>query len=413
MRTSLRGGLAAASIAFPLVPSVQAQGFSTPGMPVRTAEPQAAAPTADGSQTSGFSTVFNPAFAFVVDALADHQSGDLDEEGWALALRSAELSAKSWIDPKAWAYLVAVGEEDGVSFEEAAIHYKGLGDTHTIRAGRFFADFGKQMQAHVHDLRTIDRPLPLRAYLGSELGGDGVQWDSWTPMGDDGALRWSVGAFASLVAHEHGAEEGALEVERHVAERKDFGDLNFTARATAFKDVGEDATLQAGVSLLAIPDYTAEAGSLAEVEGLDQTIVGFDLTLGFGADGGPKWTVGGEYLHASGDTVLGIDDGALLGDPADDTISVASEGLGGWYAYVDWAYDAHNSVGLQYAQADVAGEGATADASELDLYWTRWFSEYHRFRIAVTQASQDDDDVLRFALQYTGFVGAHAHGVNW
>ena len=102
------------------------------------------------------------AFAFVVDGIADHVSGDVEEEGFGLALRSAELSAKSWIDPTAWAYMVAVAEEEGISVEEAAIHYKGLGDTHTIRAGRFFADFGKQMQAHVHDLRTVDRPLPFR-----------------------------------------------------------------------------------------------------------------------------------------------------------------------------------------------------------------------------------------------------------
>lgn len=413
MQSMLPGGLAAC-IPFLVASDAHAQGFSTPGMPARTAEPQTVAGQAAASgQTSGFSSVFNPAFAFVVDALADHTSGDIDDEGFALAMRSAELSAKSWIDPTAWAYLVAVGEEDGVSFEEAAIHYKGLGDTHTIRAGRFFADFGKQMQAHVHDLRTVDRPLPLRTYLGSELGGDGVQWDAWTPFGEEGALRWSVGAFASLVPHEHGAEDGALEVERHVAGRKEFGDLNFTARATAFTDVGEHATLQVGLSLLAIPDYTAEAGGLPEVEGLDQTVAGFDLTLGFGADGGPKWTIGGEYLHAAGDTLLGIDDGALVGDPADDTISVATQGLGGWYAFVDYALDGRNAVGLQYAACDAPSDGAAVDAAELDLYWTRWFSEYHRFRVAVTQASFDDEDTLRFALQYTGFVGAHAHGVNW
>jgi hypothetical protein len=81
--------------------------------------------------------------------------------------------------------------------------------------------------------------------------------------------------------------------------------------------------------------------------------------------------------------------------------------------FADWAWDSTNAVGVQYAQADVADEGALADAEEIDLYYTRHFSEYHRIRLAITQASFDDDDSTRFAIQYTGFVGAHAHGVNW
>src|SRR5207248_2602866 len=76
---------------------------------------------------------------------------------------------------------------------------KGLGGQATIRAGRFFMDFGKQMQTHVHELRTIERPLVFRAYLGEEVKGDGVQWDSWTSVGDKTALRWSLGVFNNLL----------------------------------------------------------------------------------------------------------------------------------------------------------------------------------------------------------------------
>lgn len=422
MQTNQVRGLAAILAPAVFAAAVQAQatqgqasgqggGLSSPGMPVRSATPREASDAS--GQTSGFSSVFNPAFAFVVDTLADYSDDD-EGDGLSLALRSAELSAKSWIDPKAWAYMVAVAEEEGLSVEEAAIHFKGLGDTHTIRAGRFFADFGKQMQAHVHDLRTVDRPLPLRAYLGSELGGDGVQWDAWTPMGDAGALRWSIGVFASLVPHEHGEEEGE-EVERHIEDRKDFGDMNFTARLTTLRDIGETTTLQIGASLLAVPEFAAEFGDLEEVEGLAQNVVGFDATVGLGADGGPKWTLGGEYLLVSGDTLLGIDDAGTK-DPLDDSITVDDEGLSGFYVFADYAWDASNSVGVQFAQADVAfadADEGVADAEEIDLYYTRLFSEYHRIRLAVTQASFEDEDSTRVAIQYTGFVGAHAHGVNW
>lgn len=373
-------------------------GFATPGMPVRSAMPQQGSDAS--GQTSGFSSVFNPAFAFVVDTLADYSDGDGDD-GLDLSLRSAELSAKSWIDPDAWAYLVAVAEEEGLGVEEAAIHYKGLGDTHTLRIGRFFLDFGKQMQAHVHDLRTVDRPLPLRTYLGSELGGDGVQWDAWTPGGETGALRWSLGVYGAINSESEDLED--LGIERELGGRKDLGDLAMTARLTSFMDVGEDSTLQLGASWLGIPSYSAEGGS-EEAEDLSQNVVGFDATYGFGADGEDKWTFGTEFLFASGDTTLGLDG---LGD-----LVVDDQGLTGFYLYGDWAFDPKQSVGLQLAEAELPrldGE----DASEIDIYYTRHISEFHRVRLAVRQSSIADEDNFALLVQYTGFVGAHAHGVNW
>jgi hypothetical protein len=372
-------------------------GFATPGMPARSAMPQQA--TDASGQTSGFSSVFNPAFAFVVDTLADYSDGDGDD-GLELSLRSAELSAKSWIDPDAWAYFVAVAEEEGLAMEEAAIHYKGLGDTHTLRIGRFFLDFGKQMQAHVHDLRTVDRPLPLRAYLGSELGGDGVQWDAWTPGGETGALRWSLGVYGAINSESEDLED--LGIERELGGRKDLGDLAMTARLTSFMDIGEESTLQLGASWLGIPSYSAEGGS-EEAEDLSQNVVGFDATYGFGADGEDKWTFGTEFLFASGDTTLGLDGGDLVVD---------DQGLTGFYLYGDWAFDPKQSVGLQLAEAELPrldGE----DASEIDIYYTRHISEYHRVRLAVRQSSIADEDNFALLVQYTGFVGAHAHGVNW
>lgn len=372
-------------------------GFATPGMPARSAMPQQA--TDASGQTSGFSSVFNPAFAFVVDTLADYSDGDGDD-GLELSLRSAELSAKSWIDPDAWAYFVAVAEEEGLAMEEAAIHYKGLGDTHTLRIGRFFLDFGKQMQAHVHDLRTVDRPLPLRTYLGSELGGDGVQWDAWTPGGETGALRWSLGVYGAINSESEDLED--LGIERELGGRKDLGDLAMTARLTSFMDIGEESTLQLGASWLGIPSYSAEGGS-EEAEDLSQNVVGFDATYGFGADGEDKWTFGTEFLFASGDTTLGLDGGDLVVD---------DQGLTGFYLYGDWAFDPKQSVGLQLAEAELPrldGE----DASEIDIYYTRHISEYHRVRLAVRQSSIADEDNFALLVQYTGFVGAHAHGVNW
>jgi hypothetical protein len=253
----------------------------------------------------------------------------------------------------------------------------------------------------VHDLRTVDRPLPLRAYLGSELGGDGVQWDAWTPGGETGALRWSLGVYGAINSESEDLED--LGIERELGGRKELGDLAMTARLTSFMDVGEDSTLQLGASWLGIPSYSAEGGN-EEAEDLSQNVVGFDATYGFGADGEDKWTFGTEFLFASGDTTLGLDGGGDL--------VVDDQGLTGFYLYGDWAFEPNQSVGLQLAEAELPrldGE----DASELDIYYTRHISEYHRVRLAVRQSSIADEDTFALLVQYTGFVGAHAHGVNW
>src|SRR5688572_193969 len=226
-----------------LTSTAQGPAFQTPGTPVYPTPP--AAP-ADSGQTDRFASVFNPAFSFVVDTVADYVDFEDSPDGFDADLRTLEASAQAWVDPKAWAYFIGAAEDEEFSIEEAALHYSGLdavGLAHsTLRAGRFFIDFGKQMQIHAHELRTLERPLVLRAYLGAEVAGDGLQWDHWTPAGDTAAVRWSLGAFSDLLPEE--AEFGTSELTPEVAERKRFGDLNFTARVSGFGDVGESGTLQ-------------------------------------------------------------------------------------------------------------------------------------------------------------------------
>ena len=79
----LIGGTASAN-PVPLKPQ---QGGAVPGL----------------SQASRFSSEFNPAISFVVDAIADYvEHDDPDEEGAALEVRSFELAGAAWIDPRAW-----------------------------------------------------------------------------------------------------------------------------------------------------------------------------------------------------------------------------------------------------------------------------------------------------------------------
>jgi hypothetical protein len=382
----------------------QGMGLPSPGMP---AQPAPQAPVSTG-QTDRFSSVFNPALSAVVDVIGDYVDvdGDSDASGLDVDLRSFEVGINSWVDPLAWFYAIAVATEEGLGIEEAAIHYLGLGPNTTLRVGRFFIDFGRQMQWHPHELRTVERPLPLRTYLGEESGGDGLQFDHWFGAGDATLVRWSVGAFANLAGeHEHGEEhEGEEQPEVIVPGRKDLDEFNLTARLTAFTELSDSTMLQLGASARAIPEYALEYET-DEVDGLSNVVYGTDLTWTWIDDTSTKrWTVGGEYLLSTGDTGAEIDAGA---------ISVIDDSVGGWFAYVDYAWDPFNSAGLQYARTELpSSEDITQ--GELELYYTRMFSEFHRLRLAVALVDGDTEpDSTRVALQYTAVVGAHNHGINW
>lgn len=386
------GGLAAVSATSGA--HAQSGGFQTPGMP-GYAVPGTVNPAFDLAQASRFSSEFNPAFGIAIDLLADYVDLDAGVDGFDLSLRVGEVSANAWIDPRAWAYVVLTSDGEAPDLEEAAISYVGLGSRTTLRAGRFFIDFGKQMQAHVHDLRTIDRPAVLRAYLGEEVRGDGLELDHWWPVGDATAMRASVGVFRSLLPEEEDAA-----IVRETPERSGLGDLNFTARVTGFSDVGEYSTLQLGASARLIPRYEASDG-VGTVSDLDDAVFGLDATYGWTDDTGEKRaTVGGELLIATGDRV-------------DSTLAPFDETVAGHYVFGDYAWSRLNSAGVQFSQVELADAGEPR-LNELDVYYTRGLSEFQRLRFGVTWVDSDaDPDSLRVAVQYTNFLGAHAHGVNW
>ena len=383
--------------------AAQGAAFQTPGMPSSPA-PQGG--SADSGQAGRFTSAFNPAFSFVIDGVADWMDREHGADGFDAELRSLELSANAWVDPKAWAYFVAATDGSTLSVEEAAVHYVGLGGNDTLRAGRFYVDFGKQMQTHVHELRTVERPLALRTLLGAEVRGDGVQWDSWTSVGDETLVRWSIGAFADLLPEPGDDFDPSLDAEASVDSRKDLQDLNFTARLTAFRDVGEHGVLQLGTSVRGIPSYSlAFAPSGDSADDLSNFVWGLDATYGWTGDTGEeRWTWGGELLVDTGDT------GARV---VSNAIDVLHDTLTGYFVFGDYAWDRYRSAGLQFSSTELPGTGGS-DSNEVGAYYTRMLSEYQRLRLSVSTLDSDvDGRSTRIALQYSAFLGAHGHGANW
>lgn len=401
--------VAAALLAFPMTPPAQAQGpaFETPGMPRFGGKSQAS--QVEATQTSRFSSVFNPAVFFSVDGLGDWRNtrGGSPDDGTSLELRTLEVGAMSWVDPTAWAYFNASTEGEELAVEEAALHYVGFDGNSTVRAGRFFLDFGKQMQSHVHHLRTIERPLVLRTLLGEEVTGDGVQWDHWTPAGDATVVRWSLGVFDSLLPHE---DEVFSDGARDVADRRRFGNLHFSGRLTGFSDVGERSTLQVGTSARLLSDFRVEVedavGNPQTADDLSNLVLGADVTWGCTDETGQEsWTAGAEYLVSLGDN------GATAGGTG--TPTVFDRTVDGYYVFADYSWERFESVGVQFSTVQLP-DATRSRVTELETYYTHQLSEYQRLRLGVIGSDQDlGDRSLRVALQYTASVGAHGHGLNW
>ncbi len=369
-------------------------------------------------QTNRFDSTFNPAVSLAVDAWGNW--GDYGEEGgkgFDAGLRRVDFLVADWIDPNALAWITVAYEEEEFGLEEGAIEYVGLPGNWSLRAGRFFVDFGKQMQAHIEQLRTFDRPLVLREYLGEELPGDGLQLDNWVGLGEKTLVRYSIGVFGDLAgeAHGHGEEEGEAEPEVHLPERADAGDLGYTARVTALTEVGATGTLQFGGSMRLLSGFGLEVdGTDLELEDLSNAVYGLDLTYGWVAEDGMRnFTVGGEYLFMDGDLGAEIDEGADANDPLDDTLNLFSGSVSGAYGFVDYGFTQVDSVGVQYSFAQEPEEGK-ADHTELDLYYTKRLSDFLRIRFGATFGDvEGGEDYTRFGVQLTGFIGPHGHGLNW
>mgnify|MGYP002631427691 CR=1 FL=1 len=366
-------------------------------------------------QSTRFDNTFNPAISLVFSVIADWQefSGG-SPDGLELELSRVDLLLAAWIDPNAFAWTTIAYEGEELELDEAAIEYVGLPGNHTLRAGRFFVDFGKQMQSHVEELRTIQRPLVLRDYLGEELAGDGLQWDHWSSAGDVTLLRYSIGAFNDLSGGGHGHGEEGVAPEVHVDERKRGERLGFTSRFTSLTEVGSNGVLQMGVSGRWLNDFAFEQESSELLSpGLSNAVYGADLSYGWVSDDGIRdWTVGGEYLVFDGDLSGELDDNGTE-TVADDQLVVFSDRVAGGYAFIDHGWSRFDSAGVQYSMIQEPELGRR-QASEFDLYYTRQLSETLRLRIGATFVDNEDgEDSGRFAIQLTGFLGPHGHGLNW
>ncbi len=362
-----------------------------------------ASPLASPSGTSQSANVFNPGISVVLNGFLTAANEDTGEERIAgvasggeienpplgFSLGESEIALSANIDPYFYGFMVAALDNSGeIGIEEAYIQTTNLPASLTLTAGRFFSGIGYSNETHAHNWAFSDAALPYRAFLGSQLGDDGVQ------------LRWLAPTDFYL---EFGAE--ALRGESYpAAGAANHGVGSYTAFVRTGGDIDVSNSYLASISYLRT--RAIERDSDGDLFSGDTDLLIGSLTY--------KWAPNGNRLNrnftATGEVFFGSEDGAFNGVPVD-------QDRFGWYAQGVYQFMPRWRVGLRYAALDTDDPGAPLAGTALDDFGVNPFtgtallefdpSEFSRLRM---QYSRDEsgfvpNDIL--TMQYTVIYGVH------
>jgi hypothetical protein len=335
------------------------------------------------------------------------------ERGFSLS--ETELWISASVDPYfAGTLTAALTPENEVEVENAYFQTLSLPQGFRLKAGRFFSGIGYLNEQHQHAWDFIDAPLPYRAFLGRQLGDDGVQ------------LKWVA---PTELFVELGAEAGRGRAFPGSDQNKNGADL-WTVFAHVGGDVGVSHSWRAGLSYL----YTSPDGRTYD----DVDSAGNPVTNAFSgrsrlwlADFVWKWAPQGnpsarnfkfqaEYFRRD-------EDGTLTFDTAGAALPGAySSKQSGWYAQAVYQFIPRWRMGFRYDRLNggtvsigqvQSGALTPADFPILAPYdpslWTAmvdWSpSEFSRLRLQYAQdKSRPTATDKQLFLQYIMSLGAHA-----
>jgi hypothetical protein len=371
-------------------------------------------------QQTRFDNRFNPAIGVVGDFVAVvSDQNDSFEFSNQFVSRGAELDVNGRIDPFGYYSLVVHFLPDEVEFEEGyAVIDQGLPDTFTLKAGKFFYDFGKLGPQHDHELPFVDKPAVYQEFFGGSPTGVGLELHHWFSVGET-PVRWSLGAVNSAegdtvailgpsAGHEHEDDAGG-----EPFGRRGFENLAYHARVTSVLDLGAESSLQIGLSALYAPEqvsFTDDGlGGVLRDETAKRTY-GLDVTYRWrdpSRDDG--FTMGLEILH-NRQKFLAIDDTV---SPIATSVSPSVTAWGG-YAYAEYEFNRRWSAGGFLDLVDrIEADGFNWISGGAFVTWR--INHFHRLRLQV-QAIDDelsDDRYFAAMLQWTVIIGSHAHPLDF
>ena len=332
----------------------------------RSSTPPAAVPVVANRSVSG---KWTPEIGVVADTVLKLDSSKEDVDGNnRLSLRELELVLGSNVDP--FSRLDATvsfsdSDDEPVALEEAYLTRFGLPFETTARIGKFKPKVGKVLGTHRDGLDTVDEPLVIQRYFGTEgMSKAGIDF---TKMID---LPLPVTQQVIFGILEGGNGEGGTA----------FGTTRraptLYGRLKNYIDLGATTGLEAGIS----PMF----GSAGDEPGFDSHVLGADVTLTqhLGPVQTIKWQ--SEVFH--------VDHRKTIDTDTDTT---------GFYSLLDYHFHPSWSVGVRYDDADDRGETG---------YLTFFQSEFARWRLQYSHTSlatgKEDNAVY---LQGTFAIGDHKH----
>ncbi|MBI3880643.1 MAG: hypothetical protein HY301_11355 [Verrucomicrobia bacterium] len=228
----------------------------------------------DALMAAGSSTAGDPA--------AQLQLGDHDPLRRGFSLRNAEIALDGAVDPyfKGFANIVLKldkNNDTAIELEETYLQSTSLPGGLQLKAGQFFAAFGRQNPQHPHQWAFVDAPIILtRAFGPDGLRNVGAQlsWLTPLPFYTEAFLGVFNGEGGTAHSFRNAGEPDAAGTLRY-AGRATLGqhlssgaDLLFAPRIASSFDLSDTQTLLAGVSAAFGPNDTG-ANSRTEIYGAD------------------------------------------------------------------------------------------------------------------------------------------------
>lgn len=336
--------------------------------------------------------------------------GGHDPKNRGVTLQNLELALSGAVDPylRGDAYLIFQIDEEGESFvevEEAYLTTLALPAGLQVKAGQFFAPFGRLNTRHPHGWDFVDQPVVNSRMLGPDgLRGLGAQvsWLLPTPFYAEATLDLQNSNGETAVSFRSVPGEEFAGRQLLASEVRSPGDLLWLGRLATSFDLTREITIVPAVSFARGPNAT---GPDAET-----SLAGFDF---YGKwkpvandHGWPFASLQLEAMERRYDAAAqALDDGSLL--PAERLIDR------GAYLQGLWGFRRRWVAGLRFDWADGRGDTADDPLRDLRRRWatnlTFYPSEFSKLRLQYNrdEAEHLDDIVSSLLLQFEFLYGAH------
>jgi hypothetical protein len=257
-------------------PAASSTPAAAPAVPVAAARPGSA------YMNISYGAVMAAGWSSQQDPSAQLELGDHDPIKRGFALRNAEIAVDGAIDPyfKGFANIVLKLDKDNqtdIELEESFLQSTSLPANLQLKAGQYFAAFGRQNPQHPHTWSFADQSLVLARMFGPDgLRSIGAQlsWLAPTPFYTELFLSVMDGQGSTAFSFRNPGDPDAAGVNRFAGratlDRPLHGaqDLLFVPRVATSFELSDTQTLLAGASAAFGPNDTGP-DSRTEIYGVD------------------------------------------------------------------------------------------------------------------------------------------------